>query len=80
MGFSWVSSVKSSLRFIYKTVKTLWAPPIRICEFLFHKSPFELILHSITQTFSGPVPRPLCPRLKRILIVFEKSILEFLFW
>ena len=46
MGLGWVGSIRSSLRFIYKIVNT-----VRICEILFHKSPFELILHSnsITQ-------------------------------
>ena len=78
MGLGWVGSIRSSLRFICKIINTLQASPLRICEILFHKSPFELILHSIIQTFQDLVPRPLRPRLKPISIVFEKSMLEFL--
>ena len=72
--------IKSLLRFIYNIVNTLRALPLSICETLFHKSPLELILVSITGTFEGLVPRPLDPRLKGILFVFEKSILKFLSW
>ena len=50
LGIGWVDSSRSS-RFIYKIVNTLQASPLSIFEILFHKSPFELILHSITQTF-----------------------------
>ena len=72
--------IRSLLRFIYNIVNTLRALPLSICETLFHKSPLELILVSITGTFEGLVPRPLYPRLKGILFVFEKSILKFLSW
>ena len=51
MGLGRVGIIRSSLRFIYKIVNTLRASPLRICEILFHKYPFKLILHLITQTF-----------------------------
>ena len=51
MSLGWVSSIRSSLQFIYKTVNTLRVSPLLISEILFQKSPLELILHSITETF-----------------------------
>ena len=80
MGLGWLGSIRSSVQFIYKIVDTWRDSPLRFCKVLFYKSPFELILHSISQTFQGLVRRPLRPRLKRISLVFEKSILESLFW
>ena len=80
MGLGWVDSIRSSLRFIYKIVNTLQASPLRICEILFRKSPFELILHLITQIFQDLVLKPLRARLRRISVVFEKIMMEFLFW
>ena len=46
-----MGSIISSLRSIYKIVNTLRVLPLRICEILIHKAPFELILHLNTQTF-----------------------------
>ena len=51
MGLGWVGGIRSSVQFIYKIVNTLRDLPIHLCEVLFYKSPFQLILHSISQTF-----------------------------
>ena len=80
MGLGWVGGIRSSVQFIYKIVNTLRDLPLHLCEVLFYKSPFQLILHSISQTFQGLVRMPLRPHLKRISLVFEKSILEFFLW
>ena len=51
MGLGWVESIRYSLQLIYKIVNAFRALPLRNWEILCHKSPFELMLHSITQTF-----------------------------
>ena len=45
MVLKWVDSIRSALQFIYKIINTLGALPLGICQILFDKSPFELILH-----------------------------------
>ena len=50
MGLGWMGTIRSSQGFVYKIVNTLQASPLRTWEILFHKSPFEQILHSIGQT------------------------------
>ena len=51
MGLGWVGRIRSLLQFIYEIINTLRPSLLCICEILFHKSPFKLILHSMTQTF-----------------------------
>ena len=80
MALGWVGGIRSSVQFIYKIVNTLRDLPLHFCEVSFYKSPFQLILHSISQTFQGLVRMPLRPHLKRISLLFEKSILEFFLW